>query len=205
MIEKQTKALTPAKLRIVLLGLIVVTLIGSGFGFWLFRNQMTTYAESVNEDARSATVSSNDITMLQSLQAQLEENSVAVTRAKNIVADSKSYQYQNQIISDINTYAKAAGVGIAGYGFNSEGSGAAAASGTAAPAAPLPAAPSGLKTTSVSVTITNPVSYRAIIRFIHSIELNLTKMQLSGVTLTKSDTNSDEVTVGPLTIEVYVR
>lgn len=201
------RRLTPTKLRLVLVGSIALLLVVSILGFWFFRSQLFAYAALVNKDAQDANTSSNDITILQRLEKQLEDDKVAVNRAKNIVADSKSYQYQNQIINDLNAYAKASGVSIASYSFTSDAAAAGASSSTAAGAQPTQAAttPTGLKSTSVTVSISNPVNYQAIMRFIHSIELNLTKMQLTGVSLAQSETSKDNVTITPLTLEVYIR
>lgn len=198
MIEKRLGGFSPVKLRIALIATTVLIIILSGVGFWFFKEWLATYANSVNSDAQQAEVSGSDIASLQRLKLQLEEDSVAVNRTKNIVADSKSYEYQNQIMNDLNAYANASGIKILSYGFDS-GSTAApgAAAATAAPA------PSGLKSTKITVTVNNPVKYTAIMRFIHSIEANLTKMQLSGVSLRKDA--ADTVNVDPLTVEVYIR
>lgn len=204
MIEKQINGLTPTKLRIILFASIVVLIIITAIGFWFFKGWLTTYAEDIHSKTIAATVSSNDIANLQKLEAQLEQDSVAVNRTKNIVADSKFYQYQNQIISDITTYAKAAGVTISSYTFSSNstaGTTSSPASSTTAPAAP---APPGIKTTSVSLTVKNPVDYKAIMQFIHAMELNLTKMQLIGISLAKGDSASS-ATINPLTLEIYIQ
>jgi len=204
MSEKKNKGITPTSLRLILSITIVLMVAVSAVGFWFFRNALASYAADVDKAAKEATASSSDIANLQQLQKQLEQDSVAVNRAKNIVADSKSYQYQNQIISDLNTYAKASGVTISGYNFTTDTptSGGSAA---ATPASPQPLTPAGLKSTSVSVTVKTPVDYKAIMKFIHSIEINLTKMQLTGISLTRAADNGNQVTTNPLTIEVYIR
>ena len=49
------------------------------------------------------------------LKDQLEKNPVATKKAEQIVADSKSYQYQNQIINDLSIYAARANVPIQSF------------------------------------------------------------------------------------------
>lgn len=205
MTEKKTNGMTPTRLRLILSITIVLAVVISIVGFWFFRNSLLSYAEEVKKVANEATASSNDIANLKQLQTRLEQDSVAVNRAKNIVADSKSYQYQNQIISDMNTYAKASGVTISSYNFSTDAPGNGGGSASTTPASPQPLTPAGLKSTSVSVTIKTPVDYKAVLRFIHSIEINLTKMQLTGISLTRASDNGNQVTTNPLTIEVYVR
>jgi hypothetical protein len=202
MLKKQIKGLTPTKLRIILITLIVLSIALCAVGFWFFRSQLVTYAEEVQAANSVASASSDDIVKLQNLQKQLADDAVAVTRAKNIVADSQYYEYQNQIISDITTYAKKSNVSITGFTFTDSSTPASAPAATSPTAALTPA---GLKSTTASITIKNPVAYANILKFIHSIELNLTKMQLSGVSMTGSTTTPNEVTVSPITIEVYTR
>lgn len=201
--EKQLKSLSPTNLRIVLIATIVLLVLVIGAGFWLFRTQMVSYAESVSKAAAEANVSANDVQNLQKLETELKDDQVAINRTKSIVADSESYQYQNQIIQDLTRYAKAAGVTITGYVFTSDG--AAPGGAVAAPVANNGGAPAGLKTTSVSITPKSPVNYKSFMQFIHSIELNLTKMQLTGISLSKSPDGAEMVAVNPLTIEVYTK
>lgn len=201
---KNTSSLSPTKLRIVLIATIVLLIVSSGVGFWFFRSQMVTYAEQVNKAAVEATVSENDVRTLQTLKTKLEEDTVAITRAKNIVASSQFYQYQDQAIDELSRYAKAAGVTISAYGFDGDQSAGGAAPAADPAAAPV-AAPAGIKTTSVVVTVKSPLNYQALLRFIHSIELNLTRMQLTGISVTLSPENPNMVSVNPLTVEIYTR
>lgn len=190
--------LSAVKFRLVLIASIVILLGLAGVGFWFFCNQLTSYATEVRSANAAASTSTSDILRLKQLEKQLEEDSVAVTRAKNIVADSKYYQYQDQIIADFTSYAKASKLTISSINFDT---------GAAAPAAPAPGGtptPAGLKSTTATVTLKNPVNYQALLKFVHSLELNLTKMQLTGITLQR-DEESKSVTVNPLTIEVYTR
>jgi hypothetical protein len=172
-------------------------------GFWFFRSQLVSYAEQVQADNAAAKSSNDDIARLQKMKKDLEDNQVAVTRAKNIVADSQQYQYQDQIINDIQAYAKSSKISITGFVFNSET--AKPTAGTSTPTAVQPATPVGLKSISVSITVKTPVNYQSVLRFIHSLELNLTKMQLTGVSLTKVADNTTDVNINPLTVEVYTR
>jgi hypothetical protein len=206
MLGKLTNTMTASKFRLILLSNIVLLLAISAGGFWFLRGQLALYAEQVQKDSTAASTSSNDISRLQLLQRQLEEDKVAVTRAKSIVADSQAYQYQNQIITDITSYGVASGVTITSIDFSEKGG----VGGTAAPpVGALPTAslvaPAGLKTTSAVIAVKNPVNYLSIMRFVHSIESNLTKMQITGVSLQKSGVSTSEVTTTPLTIQVYTR
>ncbi|MCA9334784.1 hypothetical protein KC953_01435 [Candidatus Saccharibacteria bacterium] len=197
MVAAQMKHLTASKLRLILLGFMLFLLVlGTGL-FLLYRQFLIDYSIQVAEANNSATISNDEVTRLKNLEVRLTNDSVAVNRAKKIVSDSKSYQYQNQIIDDINSYASAAGLKIAGFNFSSDD----AVSSTADPAAPIVP---GLKSTDATITIENPVSYISIMKFIHAIENNLTKIQVTGISISKA-TKSNDVVVNPISIRVYVK
>lgn len=200
MLKKQVNSMTATKLRVILICCIMLLFVLSAAVFWFFRTQLEAYASQVQTDTAAATISTKDVARLQELQRKLQEDKIAVTRAKNIVADSKYYQYQDQIISDITTYARNAGVTITSFTFNTDTAGSVGAVG-GAPTQSLP--PTGLKTTTASIAIKFPVSYINIMNFVHSIEINLTKMQLSGISISR--TAGGNVQINPITIEVYIR
>lgn len=204
MTKKGTNTLTPTKLRLVLLASIVLLIGLSGVGFWLFSESLNTYAAEVRSANNAASVSSSDIERLKQLKTELEENQVSVTRAKNIVADSKYYQYQDQIIADLTAYAKTTKVQVTSITFNTGTTSALGSTGSTTPGSVSTPAPAGLKSINATVSLKTPVNYQAFMRFVHAIELNLTKMQITGISVQRSETEGD-VVVSPLMIEVYVR
>lgn len=199
-----TKALisTAVRLRLVLLsilGLLVViaTIIGF-FGTQYLQGQATVIQQVVYDAANG----DQKLLRIQELAAQLDNNQEAVARAQQIVAESKSYQYQDVIIKDLQAIAKRANITISNFDFtasstqaNKSGSKAAASS-------------SGLRSTMVNISLDNPVNYRNLLTFLHYIEQNLTKMQVASVGLsgvTGSEGGGNDVTTNTLTIEVYIR
>ena len=216
MLKKTTSSLTAQKLRTLLIVSIFLTLLLTIGIFIYTRGIIAGYAADVQKVSDTATSSSQNLNALNTLKSKLAEDKVAVERAKNLVAESQSYAYQDQIVKDLKTFATKSKVTISGFQFNSEATGTAGAAGaTPAPAAAAtpaagtaaptaPAAASALKTVSVSINLKSPLPYKDVMNFIHMIEQNLTKMQLTGIAFNK-DTASDNVTVNALTIEVYVR
>ena len=197
------KALTATTLRMYLsFSLFAITLV-AGVALHFINEQLRTYAAEVSKVTAESNSSQNNVQALQKVQEELEKNKEVKERARNIVADNQSYQYQNQIITDLNDYAKKAGVTITNIDFS--------AGSTATPTTPTtpksgttaPATPSGVKSTSASITLKNPVSYTRLLRFIKSIEDNLTKMQISRVGLARGADN--QITSEALSIEVYIR
>lgn len=201
--EKQMNNMTPTKLRLILLVSIALLLGLSTISFWFFRSQLVNFAQQVHNDNATASISSNDLSRLQELKNDLETQKVAVTRAKSIVADSKYYSYQDQVISDITKYASKSGVAITSFAFTSDS--AQGTPGAIAPTKPIsPIIPAGLKTINTTITLKSPVNYQALMQFVHALEVNLTRMQLTGISIAKGQ-GKDDVTVNPLTVEVYVR
>lgn len=218
---KNASYLNAQKLRLILVGTILLILVISIVIFVFARNVLSSYASEVQEVDATAASSSKNLSELSQLQEKLANNQESVLRARNLVAESRSYTYQDQIIRDVNNFADKSGVAITVYQFNNEGtetsSTPSGGSSSSAPATSSPSAAqssgianatttvSGLKTVSVNVTVKTPVSYEAIMNFIHMIEQNLTKMQLKGISLTRDPTpNSNKVITTSLTIEVYV-
>lgn len=191
--------LTATSLRVVLsVSMFIVAAIG-GVAFWIANSKLEEYAVEVSHTSADATASRDNLQNLQKIQEELDDDKEVVQRASSIVADSQSYQYQNQIITDLNDYAAKAGIAITNINFASTTT--QATPGTPTPAAPTP---SGVKSMPVSITIKNPVDYLNLLKFINSIEENLTKMQISRINLSK-DPTKNSVTSDALTIEVYVR
>lgn len=202
---KLVKNMTATKLRLILAStLFVTTIIGAAIAY--FANSMLSQvATDVSHTVADAEASYDSLQSLQQTERDLEENQEVVKRASEVVANSQNYQYQNQIINDLNQYASRSGIEVTNIDFSSDTktpgttTPPTTGSGTAAPTAPAPA---GVQTATITVTLKNPVDYNNLLRFIQSIEQNLTKMQLASVSITKDQAG---VSSDVLSIKVYVR
>ena len=181
------------------IGLLIILGVG---GFFFFQKYLASVAADVNDSNAKAAATSQDVAQLQRLKTEMANNQVAVTRAANVVGDSKSYQYQDQIINDLSSYANAAGFSIPSFTFADPTKGA--ASGGAAAPAPATTTASGLKVSTVTVTLPEGLSYATVMTFLKSIEQNLTKMEVNGVTFAV-DPVSGKITTQPIVIGVYTR
>jgi uncharacterized protein (UPF0333 family) len=189
------KRFTATQLRMILsLSLVAIILI-AGIVFYFAESQLRQVATDVSHTVVDAEASQNNVTTLEKIKDILEKEKDVVARAQSIVADSQKYQYQDQIITDLNQFAERTNVSITNVDFTA----------TAATTPTPTAAPSGLKTTSVVITLKTPVDYNNLLRFIESIEQNLTKMQISKVSLSRDASGGNNVTSDALTIEVYIR
>lgn len=204
MLKKQLSGLSAQKLRALMIISIVTLIIVACVGFYFVRDLLDSYAAQVRETSAKASASSQNIAILESLKTQLSQDADTVNRTKSIVAESKSYAYQDQIIADINRYAARSGMTIASYGFDTKLASSPSVSGASAPIATAKPA-NGLKSTNVSVTLKTPVKYTNIVSFVHALEQNLTKMQLAGISLSKDSTSATDLSVSALNLEVYIR
>lgn len=193
------RSFTAVSLRLALsFSLVAISLLTS-IALYFIYGGLQSVATDVSHVVVDSSVSQTNIQTLQKVQQELADEKDVIARAGDIVADSKSYQYQNQILNDLNNYAGKAGISITNVNFDAAGD-----TGTTPPAKGAPTAPAGLKSTSVSITLQNPVPYDSMLRFIRSIEQNLTKMQISRVALAKG-TSGNTVTSEALTIQVYIK
>jgi hypothetical protein len=197
--------ISATSLRLALsVSLFAITLIASGL-FYFVDRKLQSVAVDVSHTLVDESTSRNNIQTLQQIQRELADDKDVIARANSIVADSQSYQYQDQIVSDLNKYAGKSGITITNIDF-SDGAGTGSTSTgktqTTTPGAVV--APTGVKTTSVSVTMENPIGYQNFLQFLRSIEDNLTKMQVQKISLSKG-TSGDDVASDILTIQVYVR
>lgn len=197
--------LTPTNLRVILCIALALTVIAASIIFYFANTSLRQVATAVSHKVADADASRNNLENLKKIEKFLSEQKTTIERVNSIVADSQSYQYQDQIIIDLNTYASQAGIAISSINFGGASTSGAPASGQVATDTPTASPAAGsVKSTSVSVTVENPVDYNSLLRFVKSIEQNLTKMQISKISMSKGSEGND-VSTDTLNIEVYIR
>ena len=181
-----------------ILSVTVVILVGlSAVGFFFGQNWLRTFAVSVSQTVANSKASGNNIQTLKTLQQSLLARQDIITKANSIIASSQDYQ--TQTIHDLDKYAAYADVAISNYNFAQTAAPVAPTAGTAQVA-------TGAGSKSVTVTITSPISYTKLLKFMAAIESNLPKMQISSVNLGRVDGGDNtSVRTDQLTIEVYTQ
>ena len=198
---------------------VVVALASAGFLFGL--GILKGYAVEVSHKKVDAEASNGKIKALEKTKDELDRNSDVLNKIGLLKSDSEFPEFRivdeikkiaanNNLIIDSFTYANSA----ASAGETPATGGVAAPTGGAAvtPATPAAGATSGAKTVSLSVTLKSPLSYEDFLQFTYDIEQNLPKMKLTGITIstgsgqTTENKTSDptQVSVGAITIEMYV-
>lgn len=201
---KKATPMTPTKLRITLIVIMILLVIAGGALFLYGRSLVANYAAEAQTTAARAQDSSMDLARLKLTQATLEKEEATVTKTNQLVAESQLYVYQDKIIEDITKYAADAGLSITNITFSDTKA-------TAAPAAAATGAttttptPANIKSRIATVTLANPVDYYKLLNFIHSIEQGLFRMRIATIGISRSEKGDNSVTSDALSIEVYVR
>lgn len=199
---------------VAIIGLIVVMI----FNFIFVTKLLSKQSLQANQTKTEADISTNDIKTIQSATKKLKAEPSVVKKAASVVAQSKLYQYQNQIINDLQDYAKQNGVSIKGYSFSAADATSAAGGAPSSTTPPASAGaptgssqpgqtptPTGVSSTNVSVTLDDKVKYILFLNFVRSIENNVTRMQINNIDLSP-ESKDPSILLGPtLTITVYTR
>jgi hypothetical protein len=201
--KAKARAITPAKLRLILsICLFLILALNAGV-FYLGYDRLRNIAGDVAQKVADANDSQDTIQELQKIKQDLEANQDVINKTARIAADGQDYRYQDQLVSDLTTYANRSGMTISNITFSTGTAGTAGAAAPAATPAPATPVPTGLKKTTVSVTLKNPTDYKSLLNFLHYVEQNLTRLKIANVTLTKGE--GDTVNTDVLSLEVYLR
>lgn len=195
------KALNASIARIVL-SLLLLIILSAMVGLVIFAYSfLSKTSEEVGKMQTEAIAVDAKIQSLLASKSQLDRNSDTVKKAKNIVSESKLYQYQNQIIQDLNTYADRAGIPIKSFSFQNEPTTSAK---TVTSSKQTSTSPAGVKSTFVSIQLGDHIDYTKFLHFLSLIEKNVTRMQLSGVSISRG-ANNHEISIQSLEVKVYTR
>ena len=196
------KKVLNASIARIILSLLLLIILSAMVGLVIFAYSfLSKTSEEVGKMQTEAIAVDAKIQSLLASKSQLDRNSDTVKKAKNIVSESKLYQYQNQIIKDLNTYANRTGIPIKAFSFQNEPTTSAK---TAKSSKRTPASPAGVKSTFVSIQLGDHIDYTKFLHFLSLIEKNVTRMQLSGVSISRG-ANNHEISIQSLEVKVYTR
>ena len=206
MSERKREKMTPAvTMRIVFALSLVLILVGMGGVVYFGYTMLQGTAEEVSKIQTEAKAVDAKVQNLARLEKEMEKYKDSVAKAQQLVAETQQYQYQNQIINDLTAYANKSGVGIAGFTFTSGSAGAKSNSGSSGTSGTNNSSGSnsaaGPKSMKVSVRLNEKTDYMALLRFMHLIEQNLTRMQIASVSMSKTE-GAGQVNTQTLEVEV---
>jgi len=196
------KKVLNASIARIVLSLLLLIILSAMVGLVIFAYSfLSKTSEEVGKMQTEAIAVDAKIQSLLASKSQLDRNSDTVKKAKNIVSESKLYQYQNQIIQDLNTYADRAGIPIKSFSFQNEPT---TSTKTATSSKQTSTSPAGVKSTFVSIQLGDHIDYTKFLHFLSLIEKNVTRMQLSGVSISRG-ANNHEISIQSLEVKVYTR
>lgn len=175
-------------LRGILGTCIVLLILLAGVGFYFAQSWLHGFAVTVSHTIADSKVSGTGLQSLQKLQNELSTQQDIITKTNAIFTSTATYQ--TQAVQDLSTYASASGITISNYSF---------------PAATAASAVATVPTTQVTITLTSPVSYVNLLRFMSEIEGNLPKMQITGINIARIAGDNTSVKIDQLTVAVYTR
>ena len=185
--------MTASKLRWVLVGVIGLLITGFGAGVWLVQQTLSDYVRQTDHLTIDADVSTIELQQLKALEKELVDEADIVDRAKQIAASTAQYRYQDQVISDITDYAARYDISVSTFDFATNQS-----------SAKNSTSPTGAKKTPFAVTLKGPVPFVKFLRFLQAIEKNLTKIQVTRLTLAP-DKNPNKIANPNIGLEVYLK
>lgn len=194
---------------VLLLIVVLIAIIGIMNGFLAEKAREADHAQI------DAKISDTDLENMKRAGIKLDKEKDVVERTKKIVAESKFYQYQNEIVNDFQAYAAEAGLKITGFAF-SQNSGTAttptsgktttAASSTAAATPSVGKGPQPKGVNSVQTIINfDEADYKSMLKFIKRIEQNVTRMQIVDLNLSPKPQAENTLANPTMTIRVYTR
>ncbi len=177
--------------------LIILLIGGIGYGTYYVHQHLVSYVIQVDHLKIDSDINQQGIENAQKIRIALDKNKDSVARAAAIVADTKYYEYQDQIVKDVTSYASASGLTVLGFDFS--------ASTAVTPTKKTAGSVNGVKTMVANIALQSPVQYSNYLRFLKLIERNLTKMQVTEINISNDLKSADAISSPTLTLEVYVR
>lgn len=184
----QHNAVTLSWILSIAVGLSVATIF---VGDWLLKNELTSRVTELRNLEQEASQNYDNQERAKALKIFIDMDKESIDKASSIVADTKTYQYQNQVVNDVTAFANSAGVTILGFDFPLK-------TGSTKKA-------SGVKSIKADITLARPVEYNRFITFIKRIEQNLTRMQITSVNITPDRELAGHIANPTVSLEVYVK
>lgn len=210
--KQQTKRhLSATDLRLILSIGLFLTLTGMAAGFYFTFTALQPVAESTAKIQSEAKLSDAKVQGLISTEKELKDYSTAIRKSELILADPNNYQ--SQVIDSLTRFASIAEVSITSFTFQEDNtsstSGQPSASADQASQAEAPEQPatdgsSSLKSIRTTIQLNEATTYQKLLHFIYLVEHNITRMQISSLSLAPGSENGSMGTQ-TLEIEVYVK
>jgi len=190
--NNKNKGMKATSTRNILAFLMFVVIAGAAAGFYFGLQTIKTYALDVSHTVSDANASGKNVEQLSELKQALADREPLVAKANSLFATEATYQ--SQVLKDLQKYASDAGITISNTSFDKQ---------SASDTAPIASA---VTSESVVVTVSSPVSYARLMKFLDELEGNLPKLQVTGISLSRpTNATGDLVVTDKITITVATR
>lgn len=184
-------------LQFILIGIILASVVGI-FGILFFAHStLTSKAIEADHAKIQAELAEDEINRLKVLKIVLTNDKEAIEKASKVVATSQKHSYQDRVIADITSYANQSGVKINGFDFNLNSS---------APKINASIAKANnLQVIGAVMKISDDTEYNSLLKMIKLIESNVTKIQLTKLTLNPNPNDPSRLLGTTIEFEVFTR
>lgn len=196
---KTSLRLTAVQLRPILIILLFLIISLGVAGFLYANQQLSTYAAEVGKREADANASEDSVTVLKSIESQLETYSDAIDDAANLTIKTELPQFQ--AVEAIQRLSERAQIEPRSITFGGANTGAEIAPGSAQPT-PAATPPTGTNGVDITVQLPDTISIERYLQFLALIENTTPKMQVKDINLTGAE-STGSITGGQLVITVY--
>lgn len=177
----------------ILGALMAIVIIGAFVGAYYLNGFLIQKKDEVSKVENDVVANESSIGLAQALEQYIKNNRRDIDLVKKVVSDTKEYQYQDDIINDIVTYAAQTGLKLLSVTFPTSIS----SSSSKDKSAPV-------KTMQAVIEIDKEFSYDKYINFIYKIEQNISKMKILQISIDLGK-EAGSITGSSIKLEVYVK
>lgn len=177
----------------ILGALMAIVIIGAFVGAYYLNGFLIQKKDEVSKVENDVVANESSIGLAQALEQYIKNNKKDIDLVKKVVSDTKEYQYQDDIINDIVTYAAQTGLKLLSVTFPTSIS----SSSSKDKSAPV-------KTMQAVIEIDKEFSYDKYINFIYKIEQNISKMKILQISIDLGK-EAGSITGSSIKLEVYVK
>lgn len=177
----------------ILGALMAIVIIGAFVGAYYLNGFLVQKKDEVSKVENDVVANESSIGLAQALEQYIKNNRKDIDLVKKVVSDTKEYQYQDDIINDIVTYAAQTGLKLLSVTFPTSIS----SSSSKDKSAPV-------KTMQAVIEIDKEFSYDKYINFIYKIEQNISKMKILQISIDLGK-EAGSITGSSIKLEVYVK
>ena len=177
----------------ILGALMAIVIIGAFVGAYYLNGFLVQKKDEVSKVENNVVANESSIGLAQALEQYIKNNRKDIDLVKKVVSDTKEYQYQDDIINDIVTYAAQTDLKLLSVTFPTNTS----SSSSKDKSAPV-------KTMQAVIEIDKEFSYDKYINFIYKIEQNISKMKILQISIDLGK-EAGSITGSSIKLEVYVK